>query len=171
MRAEPERRVVRYAVRGWGHGEIVFVGEMPVEHAGPGRSRPRGPGPERPPERDLVDRLVAYFGGAREQFGDVDLDAALAYHGIDGFAGRVLSALRAIPYGSTISYGELAELAGFPGAARAAGTVLANGPLEIIVPYHRVVRSDGSVGSYGPGAGDRKRRLLALEARALGGVV
>jgi methylated-DNA-[protein]-cysteine S-methyltransferase len=78
----------------------------------------------------------------------------------------VIAALRAVPYGGTISYGELAARAGAPRAGRAAGSVCARGTVPIVVPYHRVIRSDGSIGSYGPSGERTKRRLLALEGRA-----
>ena len=68
-----------------------------------------------------------------------------------------------MPYGETVSYGELAERAGRLRAARAAGNVCARGTLEVIVPYHRVIASDGSIGSYGADGLPCKRRLLALE--------
>ncbi|MBX3730534.1 MAG: MGMT family protein [Candidatus Sumerlaeia bacterium] len=74
----------------------------------------------------------------------------------------VLRACAAIPSGKVLSYGELAAAARFPGRARAAGTVMATNPLPIVVPCHRVVRSDGSLGNYGGGT-DMKAALLAAE--------
>jgi methylated-DNA-[protein]-cysteine S-methyltransferase len=74
----------------------------------------------------------------------------------------VLRACAAIPRGTVASYGELAAAARFPGRARAAGTVMATNPLPLVVPCHRVVRSDGSLGNYGGGT-DMKAALLAAE--------
>jgi len=75
----------------------------------------------------------------------------------------VWAGLREIPYGQTISYGELADRLGRPGAARAVGLANGRNPISIIVPCHRVVGSSGDLTGYGGGL-DRKRRLLALEA-------
>ena len=71
--------------------------------------------------------------------------------------------LRAIPYGETISYGELARRIGDPGAARAVGLANGRNPLPVIVPCHRVIGADGSLTGFGGGL-DRKRKLLELEA-------
>lgn len=108
-----------------------------------------------------VDRarreLDEYFAGARRDF-DVPLDWSLAR----AFRREVLEELVKVPYGETTTYAELAADAGRPRAVRAAGTALATNPIPIIVPCHRVLRSDGSVGGYRGGA-DVKRKLLALE--------
>jgi methylated-DNA-[protein]-cysteine S-methyltransferase len=103
-------------------------------------------------------QLAAYFAGESTTF-----DLALAAEGT-GFQHRVWRALCAIPYGATISYGELARRIGQPGAARAVG--LANGanPIPIVVPCHRVIGADGSLTGFGGGI-ERKRWLLAHEAR------
>jgi len=102
--------------------------------------------------------LSEYFGGHRRRFG-LALDLRLA----TGFRRTVLSHLPEIGYGHTASYAAVAQLAGRPRAVRAVGTACATNPLPVVVPCHRVVRSDGSVGGYlgGPAA---KRTLLALEA-------
>jgi methylated-DNA-[protein]-cysteine S-methyltransferase len=81
------------------------------------------------------------------------------------FQGAVWAALEAIPYGTTISYGELARRVGRPGAARAAGLANGRNPLSIVVPCHRVIGAGGALTGYGGGL-ERKRALLALEARA-----
>ena len=70
--------------------------------------------------------------------------------------------LEAVPHGETVTYGELAEMAGRPRAARAVGTAMATNPLPILVPCHRVVRAGGVLGAYGGGV-DTKAALLALE--------
>jgi methylated-DNA-[protein]-cysteine S-methyltransferase len=84
----------------------------------------------------------------------------------DGFYGDCARALRGVPRGEVVTYGELAALAGRPGAARAAGTFCARNRLSPFVPCHRVVASNG-IGSYGSLGIEYKRRLLALEHVAL----
>ena len=102
--------------------------------------------------------LGEYFAGHRRRFG-LPLDLRLAA----GFRRTVLSHLPEIGYGHTATYAAVAQLAGRPRAVRAVGTACATNPLPVVVPCHRVVRSDGSMGGYlgGPAA---KRTLLALEA-------
>lgn len=104
--------------------------------------------------------LDEYFAGGRRAFG-VPLDWALTR----GFRREVLRATASIPYGATASYRQVATDAGSPNAVRAAGTALATNPLPILVPCHRVVRSDGGLGRYLGGIGT-KAGLLALEGAA-----
>jgi methylated-DNA-[protein]-cysteine S-methyltransferase len=104
--------------------------------------------------------LDAYFEGGLTVF-TVPLDRRLSR----GFRRAVLDATAAIPYGATASYAEVAAAAGNPRAVRAAGTALATNPLPIIVPCHRVLRSDGAVGNY-LGGTPMKARILAMEAAA-----
>ncbi|MBW8731011.1 MAG: methylated-DNA--[protein]-cysteine S-methyltransferase [Terrabacter sp.] len=106
----------------------------------------------------LARELDDYFGGRRHGF-DVAIDLRLAR----GFRLTVLRHLSAIPYGSTESYGEVAVASGSPRAVRAVGSACATNPLPIVVPCHRVVRSDGSLGGYLGGL-PAKERLLALES-------
>ncbi len=108
----------------------------------------------------LARELDDYFAGRRQGF-DVPLDLRLAR----GFRLSVLRHLSEIPYGSTESYGEVAMAAGSPRAVRAVGSACATNPLPIVVPCHRVVRSDGSLGGYLGGL-PTKERLLALERAA-----
>lgn len=112
--------------------------------------------------RRATDQLDEYFDGARTTF-DLPLDWRLAR----GFTRAALEAVRDIPYGETAGYGEVAIAAGSPGAARAVGTACATTPFSIVVPVHRVVRADGSLGEYG-GRPDVKRHLLDLERAAPG---
>ena len=116
----------------------------------------------RAPRRlDEVSRqLEEYFAKRRTTF-DVRLDFRLAR----GFRRDVLAHLLDIAYGHTASYAQVAAAAGHPRAVRAVGTACATNPLPVVVPCHRVVRSDGSVGQYAGGS-DVKRTLLALEAAA-----
>ena len=111
---------------------------------------------------DVDRQLDEYFEGERREF-DVDLDWRLA----TGFRRAALEAVRRIPYGETAGYGEVAITAGSPGAARAVGTACATTPFSIIVPVHRVVRADGSLGEYG-GRPEVKRHLLDLERAVVG---
>ncbi|MFP3896245.1 MAG: methylated-DNA--[protein]-cysteine S-methyltransferase [Anaerolineales bacterium] len=104
-------------------------------------------------------QLEQYFAGNRRHF---DLPLDLTAISATPFQRRVWSATREIPYGTAQSYGELAESIGSPRAARAVGQALGRNPLLIVVPCHRVVRSDGGLGGFGAGL-DNKRALLTLE--------
>ena len=102
--------------------------------------------------------LEEYFAGRRHAF-DLPLDWRLSA----GFRRTVLEHLAEIGYGDTASYAAVARLAGNPKAVRAVGTACATNPMPVVVPCHRVVRSDGSMGGYLGGA-DAKQTLLTLEA-------
>ena len=102
-------------------------------------------------------RLDEYFDGRRAWF-DIPLDLRLSR----GFRRDVLAQLGAIGYGQTASYGTVAAATGSPRAARAVGSACRTNPLPLVVPCHRVLRSDGSTGDYVGGAA-AKRALLALE--------
>jgi methylated-DNA-[protein]-cysteine S-methyltransferase len=91
------------------------------------------------------------------------LEAWLDAAGVEGFRRTCLLELTALPYGSTLTYGELAELAGNGAAARAAGTSMATNSLPIVIPCHRVLPSGGGVGNYGFHGPEYKERLLELE--------
>jgi methylated-DNA-[protein]-cysteine S-methyltransferase len=104
--------------------------------------------------------LDEYFAGRRSRF-DLPLDFQLSR----GFRRAVLSHLTEIGYGTTASYAAVAAAAGNPKAVRAAATACATNPLPLVVPCHRVVRSDGTIGGYAGGV-DVKKALLALEAAA-----
>jgi methylated-DNA-[protein]-cysteine S-methyltransferase len=110
---------------------------------------------------DVATELDEYFAGRRRTF-DVTLDWRLS----KCFRATVLHHLAAeVGYGQTESYGTVAELVGNPKAVRAVGTACATNPLPVVVPCHRVVRSDGAMGGYLGGA-DAKRTLLTLEGAA-----
>jgi methylated-DNA-[protein]-cysteine S-methyltransferase len=112
-----------------------------------------------PARLDPVARQIEeYFAGRRRDF-DVPLDRRLS----SGFRRAVLAHLSDIGYGRTESYAEVAAAAGSPRAVRAVGTACATNPIPVVVPCHRVVRSDGSTGGY-RGGPDAKRWLLALES-------
>ena len=150
--------VVAYEAPGWGVGELWFEGDRPIWHELPTRKLSlRASKNGRHP---LVRRLQAYFAGEAVSFEDVSIE-------IDGtpFQHALADALRDVPRGEVVTYGELAALAGRPGAARAAGTFCARNALPIFLPCHRVVAADG-LGSYGSSGVEYKRRLLALEGHA-----
>jgi methylated-DNA-[protein]-cysteine S-methyltransferase len=112
------------------------------------------------PAAGIAAQLDEYFAGRRREF-----DVTLEWGRTAGFTRAALEAIRDIPYGETASYGEVAMMADHPRAARAVGTACAHTPFSIVVPVHRVVRSDGSIGEYG-GHPEVKRFLLALEQDA-----
>lgn len=115
-----------------------------------------------PARLDPVAReLEEYFGGRRREF-DVPLDLSLA---TGDFRRTVLVALQRIGFGVSVSYAALAADVGNPRAVRAVGTACARNPVPLVVPCHRVVRSDGSSGQYAGGA-EAKSRLLQLEREA-----
>jgi len=115
-----------------------------------------------PNAEKLIDRFRAYFAGKSVSFDDVELEL----EGWTPFQLDVVRALRRVPYGEVVSYGDLARLAGRPRAQRAAGTFCARNRFPVVVPCHRVVAADG-LGSYGSLGLDYKRRLLALEGVTL----
>jgi methylated-DNA-[protein]-cysteine S-methyltransferase len=102
------------------------------------------------------DQLEGYFAGARRTF-----DLPLAARGTP-FERRVWEALRDIPFGRTVSYGELARTLGEPGSARAVGAANGRNPVPIVVPCHRVIGANGSLVGFGGGL-ERKRWLLEHE--------
>jgi methylated-DNA-[protein]-cysteine S-methyltransferase len=106
----------------------------------------------------LVERFHAFFAGEDPGLGDVPVDLSWT----TPFQHAVALTLRGIPRGEVVSYGELAALAGYPGAARAAGTFCARNRLMLLVPCHRVLGATG-LGGYGSAGIGVKRRLLALE--------
>jgi methylated-DNA-[protein]-cysteine S-methyltransferase len=109
---------------------------------------------------EVALELDEYFTGRRSRFTmPVDLS------GIDaGFLLTVYETLRReVCFGETVSYGELAEMAGRPRAARAVGNAMSRNPVPIVVPCHRVVGADGRIGGYGPSGVPTKRFLLSLE--------
>jgi methylated-DNA-[protein]-cysteine S-methyltransferase len=109
---------------------------------------------------DTARQLDEYFAGRRQQF-DLPLDLSLSA----GFRRIVLTYLPTIEYGHTASYQAVAAGVHNPKAVRAVGTACATNPLPIVIPCHRVIRTDGALGAY-LGGPDTKRRLLDLEAAA-----
>ena len=109
---------------------------------------------------EAAAELEEYFTGTRRRF-DLPLDRALS----TGFREKVQRVLPRVDYGTTRSYKEIAELVGSPRAVRAVGTACATNPLPIVVPCHRVLRTDGALGGYVGGL-DAKTALLTLERTA-----
>jgi methylated-DNA-[protein]-cysteine S-methyltransferase len=114
-----------------------------------------------PRDLEARRRLEAYLAGELDAIDAIEVDT-----GGTPFQEKVWAALRRIPAGRTISYTELARQAGLPHAVRAAGTANGSNPVPIVIPCHRVVRSDGTLGGYGGGL-DRKRWLLDHERARL----
>jgi methylated-DNA-[protein]-cysteine S-methyltransferase len=113
------------------------------------------------PEKELADvpeRVCALASGRYE-----NLALHIDWNGIGGFRRRVMELALSIPHGETRTYRWLAEQAGSPRAARAAGRVMATNPLPIVVPCHRVIGSDGGLLGYGPGMLRMKEALLRAE--------
>ena len=114
------------------------------------------PDPRQAALRQAKRELAEYFAGVRRRF-----ETPLTPDGTP-FQRAIWKAISTVPFGTTISYGELARRAGFPGAARAAGAATGRNPIGIIVPCHRIVGAGGGLTGYAGGLA-RKRALLALE--------
>jgi len=126
---------------------------VPISHNGePAVARGRGTA------EDLAARVLGYLAGDPRPLTDVELDFSWA----TPFQHAVAEALRAVPRSEVVTYGELAAHAGYPGAARAAGSFCAANRFALFVPCHRVVAASG-IGGYGSTGLGVKRRLLALE--------
>ena len=111
--------------------------------------------------RTLQERIAAYFEGENVDF---STDPAVSLDGLNSFDRKVLQTCRTIPSGEITTYGDLAVRVGHPGAARAVGSALARNPIPLIIPCHRVLRTDGSLGGFSaPGGLTTKQRLLRHE--------
>ncbi len=160
--------VVRHATKSTTIGEVtVFEGPRGVlavargktDAAATGASIEEKLGAELRVSRRLasLDELVEYFRGKRREF-DVPVDLSL----VTGFRRRALRALIKVRFGQLVTYGELAARAGSPGGSRAVGGAMRTNPIPFIVPCHRVVAADGSLGGFTGGL-DIKRKLHELE--------
>ena len=126
-------------------------------------SRIRHQHPDSKPNRKLLPKLAAAFGAYFEGK-PARFDVRLDLDQVTEFRRRVLEACRQIPPGDTATYADLARSAGSPNAARAAGSTMANNRLPLVVPCHRVVRSDGTLGGFSSPPGlELKRRLFQME--------
>jgi len=110
--------------------------------------------------RGVVQSLTRHLAGQTANLEGISLDL----EDLSPFARRVLEALRATQPGETLTYGQLARMAGIPGASRAVGQVMAKNPLPILIPCHRVVAAKGPGGFSLFGCLETKARLMALEA-------
>ena len=135
-------------------GEALLRIRLPGERLVPPDDRPRRPEPQA--FTAVIAQLDEYFAGTRRRF-----DLPLAPAGTP-FQQRVWRLLRGIPWGRTISYGELARRSGNPAASRAVGAANGRNPLPIIVPCHRVIGGNGTLTGYAGGL-EAKRMLLELE--------
>jgi methylated-DNA-[protein]-cysteine S-methyltransferase len=146
-------------------GELLLLGQggalhgLYMQEAPKPMALERGWREDRGAFGDVRRQLGEYFAGDRTAF-DVPLAAAGT-----PFQRAVWRGLRDIPYGETISYGELARRIGRPTAVRAVGLANGRNPISVIVPCHRVIGADGTLTGYGGGI-ERKRLLLELETRA-----
>jgi methylated-DNA-[protein]-cysteine S-methyltransferase len=115
--------------------------------------------------KTLQKQIAAYFEGSCVNFNS-DIPVVLDGFGI--FSRKVLIACRSIKFGQRITYSGLAKKAGRPAASRAVGNALAKNPLPLIIPCHRVLRTDGKMGGFSaPGGISFKKRMLTLEHKAL----
>jgi O-6-methylguanine DNA methyltransferase len=110
---------------------------------------------------NLQAKIRAYFEGGCVDFSDT----RIVLDGLGEFGARVLTACGEVGYGQIVSYGQLAKLAGRPMAGRAVGNILAKNPVPLIIPCHRIIRSDGKIGGFSAGGGPGlKKKMLELES-------
>ena len=154
------RPAVRYSIIDSPIGPLLATGDDAGALTGLWFDGRPAPAAERDDEAfaDLREQLDAYFAGERTTF-----DLPLAAQGTE-WQRTVWNALLDVPYGTTVSYGELAASLGRPSAPRAVGAANGRNPISVIVPCHRVVGATGALTGYGGGL-DRKEWLLGLEAR------
>lgn len=146
--------IVRYEAPGWGVGELRLVDGAVLAHVRPHEGtgwQPKGSHP-------LVERFQAHLAGERVAYDDVEL----VLDWCTPLQRALAEAMRRIPWGETVSYGELSALAGAPRAPRAAGAFCATSDIALILPAHRVTSASG-IGGFGSEGVAVKRRLLALE--------
>ncbi len=105
----------------------------------------------------VIEQLRRYFDGVSRAF-DLEVDLT----GTSGFTHRALEAIRSVPFGEVVTYGDVARAIDQPGATQAVGNAMGKNPIPVIVPCHRVIRSDGTMGNYTGGV-DIKKMLLAIE--------
>ncbi len=115
--------------------------------------------------KNLQEQITAYFEGDYLKF---SRDIPLILDGFSSFGTSVLTTCREIEIGQTITYGKLAKKAGRPNASRAVGSTLAKNPLPLIIPCHRIIRSDGKMGGFSaPGGITLKKKMIELECKAI----
>jgi O-6-methylguanine DNA methyltransferase len=115
-------------------------------------------------QRDLEGRILAYYEGEPVDF---STDPVVSLNGSGPFAHRVLLACRKIAFGQTTTYRDLARQAGSPNAARAVGGVMAGNPIPLIIPCHRVLRTDGGLGGFSALGGTATKQKMLHHEQAL----
>ncbi len=111
--------------------------------------------------KNLQQKIIAYFEGKNVDF---STDIPVYLNGSGEFSHKILNTCRTITYGQTTTYADLAQKAKHPGAARAVGSVMAQNPIPLIIPCHRIIRTDGQMGGFSaPGGINLKKRMLSLE--------
>ena len=115
--------------------------------------------------KNLQQQIIAYYEGECVKF---SRDIPLSFDGFSLFGISVLKTCRKIEFGRTVTYGELAEKAGRRNASRAVGSVMAKNPIPLIIPCHRIIRSDGKMGGFSaPGGIAVKKKMLDLECKVI----
>jgi methylated-DNA-[protein]-cysteine S-methyltransferase len=128
-----------------------------AERALGGKAETQAPPPH---VANVIGQAQRYFAGERIDFAATALDLA----GVDPFRRTIYDALRAVGWGETVTYGELAKRAGSPGTAQDVGVAMARNPVPLIIPCHRVLAAGGKLGGFSaPGRTEAKQRMLALE--------
>ena len=157
----------------WGQCRLVYTPEPFAVHriTLPGTGRPDlipdsagRQKPHHPSALQVKTILTAFFNGQQPE---TVPEAWLSWEPLTPAERAVLEVVRLIPYGETRAYGEVAEKAGFPRGARFAGNALNKNPFPVIVPCHRVIRADGSLGGFGSGC-EIKQKMIAMEAATSG---
>jgi methylated-DNA-[protein]-cysteine S-methyltransferase len=144
-------------------GELLLVavdGALVRAHFAPYEEPASAPSPDEPVLVEAARQLAEHFAGERTSF-----DLPLAPPGT-AFQHRVWDELRRVPYGTTVTYGQIAARLGDPRCVRAVGLANGRNPIAVVVPCHRVIGSDGKLRGYAGGI-QRKQRLLALESSSL----
>ena len=114
--------------------------------------------------KKLQEQIAGYFEGTRVDFSRVPVDL----DGLSVFSRKVLTACRKVEAGQTVTYSELAKRSGRPAASRAVGGVMARNPIPLIIPCHRVIRTNGKMGGFSaPGGIPLKKKMLKLERQVI----
>ena len=139
-------------------GTENFISKCSLSNKKPAKIKTSEPIP--PFFKSVQNQIVEYCNGKQVDFSNVPV----SLENMTTFQKRVLSALRDVKYGNTVTYKHLARLTGNPKSARAIGQVMAKNPIPIIIPCHRVIRSDGKMGGFSAMGGIKtKRRMIEME--------
>jgi len=111
--------------------------------------------------QDLIQKIIDYFNGIKVDFSKYQVNLS----GYTTFQEKILQTVKEIPYGETLSYKEVAEISGYPGAYRAVGSTMRHNNIPLIIPCHRVIKSDNGLGGFSARGGiDLKKEMLNLES-------